>query len=167
MWWVGWASSTKQRENNGMFLNKLYEPESGVCVLIPYNINNDFIIIIMLFWKCLYQRNLSICVWSNGGKCPDVAMSHRHIVTLVQMILNPVCSTVYYVHYLVLILSTINVFLCLLTSNNIHPGLRVQFQKQGKDVERVKQRLAEIANYVDKVKPPPPNAQQRSILCLK
>ena len=27
----------------------------------------------------------------------------------------------------------------------------VQFQKQGKDVERVKQRLAEIANYVDKV----------------
>lgn len=76
-------------------------------------------------------------------------------VTLVQMILNPVCSTVYYVHYLVLILSTINVFLCLLTSNNIHPGLRVQFQKQGKDVERVKQRLAEIANYVDKVKPLP------------
>lgn len=28
----------------------------------------------------------------------------------------------------------------------------VQFQKQGKDVEKVKQRLAEIANYVDKVK---------------
>lgn len=26
-----------------------------------------------------------------------------------------------------------------------------QFQKQGKDVEKVKQRLAEIANYVDKV----------------
>lgn len=26
-----------------------------------------------------------------------------------------------------------------------------QFQKQGKDMERVKQRLAEIANYVDKV----------------
>uniref|UniRef100_A0A4W5MJV4 ADAM metallopeptidase domain 12 n=1 Tax=Hucho hucho TaxID=62062 RepID=A0A4W5MJV4_9TELE len=77
-------------------------------------------------------------------------MSHRHIVTLVQMILNPVCSTVYYVHYLVLISSTINVFLCLLISNNINPGLRVQFQKQGKDVERVKQRLAEIANYVDK-----------------
>uniref|UniRef100_A0A4W5MK38 ADAM metallopeptidase domain 12 n=1 Tax=Hucho hucho TaxID=62062 RepID=A0A4W5MK38_9TELE len=87
---------------------------------------------------------------NNGGKCPDVAMSHRHIVTLVQMILNPVCSTVYYVHYLVLISSTINVFLCLLISNNINPGLRVQFQKQGKDVERVKQRLAEIANYVDK-----------------
>lgn len=28
----------------------------------------------------------------------------------------------------------------------------VQFQKQGKDMEKVKQRLAEIANYVDKVK---------------
>lgn len=28
----------------------------------------------------------------------------------------------------------------------------VQFQKQGKDIEKVKQRLAEIANYVDKVK---------------
>uniref|UniRef100_A0A3B4ZKH3 Peptidase M12B domain-containing protein n=1 Tax=Stegastes partitus TaxID=144197 RepID=A0A3B4ZKH3_9TELE len=27
----------------------------------------------------------------------------------------------------------------------------VQFQKQGKDMEKVKQRLAEIANYVDKV----------------
>lgn len=27
-----------------------------------------------------------------------------------------------------------------------------QYQKQGKDVEKVKQRLAEIANYVDKVK---------------
>jgi len=27
----------------------------------------------------------------------------------------------------------------------------VQFQKQGKDLEKVKQRLAEIANYVDKV----------------
>ncbi len=27
----------------------------------------------------------------------------------------------------------------------------VQFQKQGKDIEKVKQRLAEIANYVDKV----------------
>lgn len=26
-----------------------------------------------------------------------------------------------------------------------------QYQKQGKDVEKVKQRLAEIANYVDKV----------------
>lgn len=26
-----------------------------------------------------------------------------------------------------------------------------QFQKQGKDMEKVKQRLAEIANYVDKV----------------
>uniref|UniRef100_A0A674DP38 ADAM metallopeptidase domain 12 n=1 Tax=Salmo trutta TaxID=8032 RepID=A0A674DP38_SALTR len=77
-------------------------------------------------------------------------ITRAHIVTLVQMILNPVCSTVYYVHYLVHISSTINVFLCLLTSNNIHPGLRVQFQKQGKDVERVKQRLAEIANYVDK-----------------
>uniref|UniRef100_A0A8C7JZ36 ADAM metallopeptidase domain 12 n=1 Tax=Oncorhynchus kisutch TaxID=8019 RepID=A0A8C7JZ36_ONCKI len=93
------------------------------------------------------SREYTIC---NGGKCPNVTMSHRHIVTLVQMILNPVCSTVYYVHDLVLISSTINVFLCLLTSTNIHPGLRVQFQKQGKDVERVKQRLAEIANYVDK-----------------
>lgn len=31
-----------------------------------------------------------------------------------------------------------------------------QFQKQGGDVEKVKQRLAEIANYVDKVKYPPP-----------
>lgn len=30
-------------------------------------------------------------------------------------------------------------------------GCAVQFQKQGKDMERVKQRLAEIANYVDKV----------------
>lgn len=29
--------------------------------------------------------------------------------------------------------------------------LSVQFQKQGKDTEKVKQRLAEIANYVDKV----------------
>lgn len=29
-----------------------------------------------------------------------------------------------------------------------------QFQKQGKDLEKVKQRLAEIANYVDKVKYP-------------
>lgn len=28
---------------------------------------------------------------------------------------------------------------------------RPQFQKQGKDLEKVKQRLAEIANYVDKV----------------
>lgn len=28
----------------------------------------------------------------------------------------------------------------------------LQFQKQGKDMEKVKQRLAEIANYVDKVK---------------
>lgn len=27
-----------------------------------------------------------------------------------------------------------------------------QFQKQGRDLEKVKQRLAEIANYVDKVK---------------
>lgn len=27
-----------------------------------------------------------------------------------------------------------------------------QFQKQGKDMEKVKQRLAEIANYVDKVR---------------
>ena len=27
----------------------------------------------------------------------------------------------------------------------------VQFQKQGKDMDKVKQRLAEIANYVDKV----------------
>lgn len=31
-----------------------------------------------------------------------------------------------------------------------------QFQKQGKDLEKVKQRLVEIANYVDKVKHPPP-----------
>lgn len=31
-----------------------------------------------------------------------------------------------------------------------------QFQKQGSDVEKVKQRLAEIANYVDKVKYPLP-----------
>ena len=31
-------------------------------------------------------------------------------------------------------------------------GSNDQFQKQGKDVEKVKQRLAEIANYVDKVK---------------
>lgn len=31
-----------------------------------------------------------------------------------------------------------------------------QFQKQGKDLEKVKQRLVEIANYVDKVKRPPP-----------
>lgn len=31
-----------------------------------------------------------------------------------------------------------------------------QFQKQGRDVEKVKQRLAEIANYVDKVKHPLP-----------
>lgn len=30
-------------------------------------------------------------------------------------------------------------------------GCIVQFQKQGKDMEKVKQRLAEIANYVDKV----------------
>lgn len=30
-------------------------------------------------------------------------------------------------------------------------GHVVQFQKQGKDMEKVKQRLAEIANYVDKV----------------
>lgn len=29
--------------------------------------------------------------------------------------------------------------------------LLFQFQKQGKDTEKVKQRLAEIANYVDKV----------------
>lgn len=29
--------------------------------------------------------------------------------------------------------------------------LLFQYQKQGKDVEKVKQRLAEIANYVDKV----------------
>lgn len=28
-----------------------------------------------------------------------------------------------------------------------------QYQKQGKDLEKVKQRLAEIANYVDKVNP--------------
>lgn len=34
----------------------------------------------------------------------------------------------------------------------------LQFQKQGKDVEKVKQRLAEIANYVDKV--------LNAILCL-
>lgn len=33
-----------------------------------------------------------------------------------------------------------------------------QFQKQGSDVEKVKQRLAEIANYVDKVKYPLPIA---------
>lgn len=33
-----------------------------------------------------------------------------------------------------------------------------QFQKQGGDVEKVKQRLAEIANYVDKVKYPLPIA---------
>lgn len=31
------------------------------------------------------------------------------------------------------------------------PAAVVQFQKQGKDMEKVKQRLAEIANYVDKV----------------
>lgn len=31
-----------------------------------------------------------------------------------------------------------------------------QFQKQGKDLEKVKQRLVEIANYVDKVKHPAP-----------
>lgn len=36
----------------------------------------------------------------------------------------------------------------------------LQFQKQGKDVEKVKQRLAEIANYVDKVKHPLPFAQE-------
>lgn len=35
-----------------------------------------------------------------------------------------------------------------------------QFQKQGRDVEKVKQRLAEIANYVDKVKHPFPVAQE-------
>lgn len=35
-----------------------------------------------------------------------------------------------------------------------------EFQKQGKDVEKVKQRLAEIANYVDKVKHPLPIAQE-------
>lgn len=35
-----------------------------------------------------------------------------------------------------------------------------EFQKQGKDVEKVKQRLAEIANYVDKVKHPLPFAQE-------
>lgn len=29
--------------------------------------------------------------------------------------------------------------------------LLFQYQKQGKDLEKVKQRLAEIANYVDKV----------------
>lgn len=33
-----------------------------------------------------------------------------------------------------------------------------QFQKQGGDVEKVKQRLVEIANYVDKVKYPLPIA---------
>lgn len=33
----------------------------------------------------------------------------------------------------------------------ILPAAAVQFQKQGKDMEKVKQRLAEIANYVDKV----------------
>lgn len=35
---------------------------------------------------------------------------------------------------------------CLLLSAAV-----AQFQKQGKDMEKVKQRLAEIANYVDKV----------------
>lgn len=35
-----------------------------------------------------------------------------------------------------------------------------QFQKQGRDVEKVKQRLAEIANYVDKVKHPLPFTQE-------
>lgn len=37
-------------------------------------------------------------------------------------------------------------------------SITLQFQKQGKDVEKVKQRLAEIANYVDKV--------LNAILCL-
>jgi hypothetical protein len=38
-----------------------------------------------------------------------------------------------------------------------------QFQKQGKDVERVKQRLAEIANYVDKVRVALPTTQKKCI----
>lgn len=36
-----------------------------------------------------------------------------------------------------------------------------QFQKHGRDVEKVKQRLAEIANYVDKVKHTLPFAQDK------
>ena len=39
----------------------------------------------------------------------------------------------------------------------------VQFQKQGKDVERVKQRLVEIANYVDKVRVGLPTTQKKFI----
>lgn len=55
------------------------------------------------------------------------------------------------------------------SSAQLHPGVNdpiwynvflfFQFQKQGRDVEKVKQRLAEIANYVDKVKQPLPFAQ--------
>lgn len=33
----------------------------------------------------------------------------------------------------------------------MHPSLFFQYHKHGKDIEKVKQRMAEIANYVDKV----------------
>lgn len=33
----------------------------------------------------------------------------------------------------------------------MHPSLFLQYHKLGKDIEKVKQRMAEIANYVDKV----------------
>lgn len=42
----------------------------------------------------------------------------------------------------------------------------VQFQKQGKDMEKVKQRLAEIANYVDKVSIQSPEGMKcRNVIC--
>lgn len=42
----------------------------------------------------------------------------------------------------------------------------VQFQKHGKDMEKVKQRLAEIANYVDKVTIKSPEGLKcRNVIC--
>lgn len=43
--------------------------------------------------------------------------------------------------------------------------LLFQYQKQGKDLEKVKQRLAEIANYVDKVNQNNMPTQHIAVMC--
>ena len=53
--------------------------------------------------------------------------------------------------------------LSLFLFNTANTMFCAQFQKQGKDVERVKQRLAEIANYVDKLRVALPTTQKKCI----
>uniref|UniRef100_A0A673YLM4 ADAM metallopeptidase domain 12 n=1 Tax=Salmo trutta TaxID=8032 RepID=A0A673YLM4_SALTR len=93
------------------------------------------IIAIVMLEKLVYQNNQSVCVGRNGGKYPVVAMSHSHTCS------NDIEPSFQYCVLWVLSYALIR-YSC--------PSLLPNFQKQGKDVERVKQRLAEIANYVDK-----------------